>query len=265
MKLTRVTLTGADDRTDINQLLDLSARYPFVEWGILFSEARMGQDRYPSFDWILELSRRKLEYWREHGQTRNINLSAHICGSWMRMLLHGDQHFLLDCFQQIDHADYTLLGPSHQRTFQRAQLNFNTKTLGVDYNAFGFGLLIPSLHDYFGRLIFQLNRNNEAFLRTITSNVVCDLLVDMSGGRGKELDLTTANSLTAPYLQQYIGYAGGLNPDNVNQYLEELTSRPNKGNDKFFIDMESGVRTNNQFDLKKCEQVLEIAKQYIYK
>ena len=37
MKLTKVTLTGADDFTDPKRLIEISREYPFVEWGILFS------------------------------------------------------------------------------------------------------------------------------------------------------------------------------------------------------------------------------------
>jgi hypothetical protein len=40
MILDRVTITGADDDVDIGDLVDLSARYPFVEWGILSSSSR---------------------------------------------------------------------------------------------------------------------------------------------------------------------------------------------------------------------------------
>src|SRR5271155_2735117 len=37
-----VTLTGADDATDIARMADLSARYP-VEWGLLFAPVHQGR------------------------------------------------------------------------------------------------------------------------------------------------------------------------------------------------------------------------------
>ena len=38
MSLNCVTITGADDETDSQALQELSARYPFVEWGILIGD-----------------------------------------------------------------------------------------------------------------------------------------------------------------------------------------------------------------------------------
>jgi hypothetical protein len=51
--------TGVDNLTPISQLIEISERYPFVEWGVSFSSANMGQPRYPTLEWItqfLELS-----------------------------------------------------------------------------------------------------------------------------------------------------------------------------------------------------------------
>jgi len=38
MKINKITITGADDRTKISDLVQLQKDYPFVEWGILFSK-----------------------------------------------------------------------------------------------------------------------------------------------------------------------------------------------------------------------------------
>jgi hypothetical protein len=37
MRLKTVTITGADDAVDPEELLQIQQRYPFVEWGILLS------------------------------------------------------------------------------------------------------------------------------------------------------------------------------------------------------------------------------------
>ena len=48
IKLKCVTMTGADEDTDISRMIYLSRRYPFVEWGVLISATRSGQqNRYP--------------------------------------------------------------------------------------------------------------------------------------------------------------------------------------------------------------------------
>lgn len=70
-------------------------------------------------------------------------------------------------------------------------------------------------------------------------------LYDCSGGKGTEPDAWP----THPG-ERLVGYAGGLNPTNVKaQLLRMDTSGP------FWIDMESGVRTDDWLDLSKCEAV----------
>lgn len=49
-KLKLVTLTGADDKTDLAQLRALSDRYPFVEWALLVGPLP-GTQRNPSQAW----------------------------------------------------------------------------------------------------------------------------------------------------------------------------------------------------------------------
>lgn len=52
MILQGVTITGADDHTYIEELMNLSAKFPFVEWGILMSPKRVGTNRFPSGHWM---------------------------------------------------------------------------------------------------------------------------------------------------------------------------------------------------------------------
>jgi len=70
MRLTRVTLAGADESVDPKELSALSAEFPFCEWGILLSEKRAGSPRYPGLDWLNEL--RTLYYC-----VVRLNLSCH--------------------------------------------------------------------------------------------------------------------------------------------------------------------------------------------
>ncbi len=81
MKIKYVTLTGADDNTKHEELLRVSALYPFVEWGILFSQKKSGlAERYPSWDWVVDLAKKTNE---------NTNLSAHLCGQWVDDAMSG--------------------------------------------------------------------------------------------------------------------------------------------------------------------------------
>lgn len=58
------------------------------------------------------------------------------------------------------------------------------------------------------------------------------------------------DSLPPGLPNKLVGYAGGINPDNVSKFLALIAHA-----DNFYIDMESGVRTNGWFDLDKVESV----------
>ncbi len=81
------------------------------------------------------------------------------------------------------------------------------------------------------------------------------MLIDDSGGQGIDSPINIYPSVYK------IGYAGGINPDNVADKLTYLLENIHKGS--FWIDMESGVRTDDWFDLDKVLQVLEICKPII--
>lgn len=73
------------------------------------------------------------------------------------------------------------------------------------------------------------------------------MLFDTSGGRGKLPD-------SIPSHPGYtVGYSGGINPENVVEYIQRIPGL--EEDSKYWIDMESGVRTNNWLDLNKCEEV----------
>lgn len=71
-------------------------------------------------------------------------------------------------------------------------------------------------------------------------------LFDPSGGRGEEPSLVP--SLTG----NICGFAGGIGPDTVKNYLSKI-----EGEGKFWIDMESNIRTDGWFDLEKVLQVCQ--------
>jgi phosphoribosylanthranilate isomerase len=51
------------------------------------------------------------------------------------------------------------------------------------------------------------------------------------------------------------GYAGGLSPDNVESQIKLIR----KVASHFWIDAETGLRTNGEFDLTKVEQFIDLA------
>jgi phosphoribosylanthranilate isomerase len=82
------------------------------------------------------------------------------------------------------------------------------------------------------------------------------VLFDESAGRGISPD-----TWSKPIDGHFCGYAGGLNPDNVQSNLD-IISQVAK-DQKTWIDMETGVRTDNQIDLLKIRHVLSIAQAYV--
>lgn len=71
-------------------------------------------------------------------------------------------------------------------------------------------------------------------------------LYDASGGRGIEPTAWPPH----PGGDRLVGYAGGIGPDNVLEVIRAINSAG-----PYWIDMESGVRTDDWFDLTKVEAV----------
>lgn len=86
------------------------------------------------------------------------------------------------------------------------------------------------------------------------------VLLDESRGKGVA---PASWSVPAQYgeLPMYVGFAGGIGPDNTQSVLNQVRSlmRP------YWIDMETGVRTDNAFDAKKVEAVLRAAEPWVAK
>jgi hypothetical protein len=73
-------------------------------------------------------------------------------------------------------------------------------------------------------------------------------LFDRSGGAG----VAPASWPRHPGGGRLVGYAGGLGPENVRAALEAIGAEG-----PYWIDMESGVRTGDRFDLELCRCVCE--------
>lgn len=80
-----ITLTGADERTSLDELLELTRLYPEVEIGLLYTETPDGRNRYPSMNWLLRTA-----------QLLSGRIAVHVCGSGARRkLLSGDLRSLI--------------------------------------------------------------------------------------------------------------------------------------------------------------------------
>jgi len=230
----RVTITGADDSIRPDALGDLADRYPFVEWGILFSGSRQGMPRYPTPGWLSALG--------AVVANRKLTFSAHLCGRWVRdLVLQGNLTF---------RKEYEALWPM----WSRIQLNFHGQ-----YHKACIGF-VGALRDNRGKdWIFQHDGVNDGLISTFTQNpnLRAYPLFDRSGGAG-------AVPLWWPKpICPYQGYAGGLGPDNIVEEIRRIEAVT--GDSRIWIDMETRVRSEDDrvFDLGKVERCLELAKPFV--
>ncbi|MFH1841434.1 MAG: hypothetical protein ABH800_01570 [Candidatus Nealsonbacteria bacterium] len=231
----RVTITGADDSVDPEDLLGIAEKYPFVEFGILLSKKRAGSARFPSFSWLEKLCK--------IGSEKKMILSGHICGVWVREFCLGNPSFFQDC-------DF------FYKMFDRLQLNFHSEFHNVDPVGFCKLLLANNSKQF----IFQIDNVNNKLLRLAKkfSKVNAAALFDLSGGTGilpKEWPKARSDC--------FCGYAGGLGPENIEEQMKEISKAA--GDNLTWVDSETKLRSpdNTKFLLEKAESFLKKNKPWV--
>lgn len=145
----------------------------------------------------------------------DIDLSAHLCGGYSRSIMGGEAPDL----------------PIDIDLFDRAQVNHAAPVVNRILDVFP---------NWGPRFITQ----TRATRFPADDNV--DWLFDPSGGRGK-----TPNEWPAhPGDNRLVGYAGGIGPENVQDILKQIDC-----DGRYWIDMESRIRTDDWLDLDKVEAV----------
>lgn len=231
--LTHISITGADDNTSITDLVKISKSFPYAEWGILYYPEREGAKRNPTKDWrnqfITSIPKEKT--------------AIHLCGE--------------DVFKQIlaDDFDSSQL-KSELAHFGRIQLNINSRKLKKFFTDEEIAQIYKKLLACKFHIIAQYNYISEkAITNFINTNTVdysrFDILLDSSLGKGISPDTwTVPNGLSK---NATLGFAGGLNPENIfNSFtkIEQITEN------SYWLDLESGARTDNEFDLNKVKNIL---------
>lgn len=231
----KVTVTGADDNTDVLKMVELQKKFPFVEFAILVQPNRSGLPRWPRKEWIKTLSGCDLQ------------LSLHLCGHYVNDLLLGDSTSI-----------FTELGDIWNM-FDRVQINTHGEKHETELNSMAI-----LLNNFPGKeFIFQYdNENNEAFEHALNSGVNCSALFDLSHGAG-----VLPNSWPKIIDGAKCGYAGGLSPDNVKEQMDNIIEK--NGHDvNIWIDAETHLRSRTDgidiFDLKKVESFLINSEEFVY-
>jgi len=229
MILKKVTFTGVDKWTNLKHMIELWNKNQYVEWGFLYSEKSMGvEKRYPTKKEILS-------YFGD-----NMNKSLHLCGSVVRDILENGN---------INYDVSYLIS-----MVNRVQLNFNLNRTKLNMIKF-----FNVINDYDKTFILQVNDNNKLFIDSIVPFIDKDkfhYLFDASGGIGIEF-----NEVPKPIEGKICGWAGGLNPENLESKLIQLEKELPKDL-PIWIDMETGVRTDDYFDLSKVEKCCDIINKF---
>ena len=144
--------------------------------------------------------------------------AMHVCGAWSRQINnHPDGAWPVD------------LNPHY---FNRVQVNhthpdpIRLVTLSERYGR----QFIGQCRDYFPRPSMGVR-----------------WLFDASGGRG----IKPSVWIDPSHQSISCGYAGGIDPDSARSVVAKIPAAT------YWIDMETGVRTDDWFDLDKCEAVLK--------
>lgn len=225
MKITRVTITGADDLVSHHELADLAQEFQWLELGVLYSLERAASPRYPSDGW-----RQQLFHCVEPRQ-----IALHFCGEAALGAMAGI----------VQDLPFVPVGC-------RIQLNgFSKWRLPA--------LLIAHAREDL-QVILQCDgtaaaTGNALRLRSVHENV--SALIDASGGAGRFQPDTW---IQPPGLLR-CGYAGGINEFNVESALQIVRDLPGQDG---WIDLETGCRDHeNRFDLAKARRILELAKPFV--
>lgn len=222
-----VTMTGADESVTPKQLLEISQQSPFVEWAILVSRNSTGnRSRFPGMEWIKELT----------PFSDVLNLSLHLCGSYVNDLLLGDVSFVVNELSEI------------WDSFGRVQIN--THGVAHEYNARKLVEALDCFRDK--EFIFQYDNMNDGPLNAcIKAGVNCSALFDLSHGAG-----IAPEAWPEMLAGVKCGYAGGIGPHNAGYHIKEV-SKISKDQETW-IDMETHIRSldDSVFDLGKVENVL---------
>lgn len=223
------TLTGADDHIQQADLWHLASQFRagMVEWGILYSANNQGAGRYPSFEWIEQLTTMM-------GRGNTPRFSLHVCGRAVQQFLDGTGHV-----------------SEVAKAFPRVQVNFRAREYPLET------IRAMMVRNADKTIITQHNFANAALWRDLRDFGNHAVLFDQSGGRG-----VSPAAWPAPIEGVRVGYAGGLGLDNLATELVKIRTAAGHGTG-YWIDAEGKLRDKqDRFDIRLARQFLEIVQDF---
>lgn len=239
MVLKYITCSGANEHTDIDDLLALVKEYPIMEIGIQVSEKKITENP-ARFDWITALHEKVI------ASKIAPNIALHVNGDWVRQFANRAIIPELDYF-------LTLRNGLKDCFIKRLQVNF---LIGNNYRI-DFGRFCQAMTDHSARpIVLPYNEQNAAFVHKLHSkSIKFECLYDSSHGEG-----ILPQQLQAPVFKDCLqGYSGGFSADNVAEQLQKLSLvvKPKRA---IYIDAEGKLKGNDgHLDLQKCKAYIENA------
>ena len=228
MRLELVSLTGADDLVKVDDLNSIIDQYHFAEFALLLMPEAMGENRFPDLSWIYDF---KTNFKGKH-------TAMHLCGSAF-----------------IDFCNGSLETKELIKGFKRIQLNLNFGDVAGKYDPEKMVTQIQNHPEI--TFIIQYESANASVLQKLKNINNHALLFDSSAGQG-----ISPKAWPSPLDDHLCGYAGGINPENIIPTIKAIKDVI-PSDYSTWIDMETGIRTNDHFDISKVHSVLDQARPYI--
>lgn len=239
-----VSLSGADEKTDLAALCHLANEYPEAEFAILYHPGKFGSPRYPSPEWLQKL-------WRLFDSSRLLtrdSFAIHLCGTIIEDIVAGKAAAKLEAMGEVwsmfGRVQLNGAGPLRGKHRDLASASAMADSLrGIPFwNRRTFIVQVDGVHDHW------LTRLSEAGFQT-------EALFDRSCGRGVQ----PGGEWPWAFPKTRCGYAGGLSLENLEEQIPKILNRSSVGK-PIWIDMESSLRTMDLFDLSKSEAVLKMVR-----
>uniref|UniRef100_A0A6T8MTK1 Xylose isomerase-like TIM barrel domain-containing protein n=1 Tax=Hemiselmis andersenii TaxID=464988 RepID=A0A6T8MTK1_HEMAN len=242
MKLSMMGFCGADDSVDPRLLAAISARYDWVEWGVLFRDDKQGQPRFATFEWIEDL--------KTVNEDKRMGLAGHLCSKYAIDLLKGDASFVRKMHEEHGFTRFQLNAT--------AANNVDSSQLGAE----GADALRRVAEELPGcEFILQANDETEVLWKPLLASsppANLSFLFDESKGLG----VVAASYPPPPPEGVRFGYTGGLGPKNIGVQMGKMQSAA--GDREIWVDMESSLRTKLEggqdiFDVYKAMACIRVA------
>lgn len=216
----RITLTGLDARTDLSQLASRITGYD-IEFAVLVRRAQDNGPRYPSQEVIDRIV-----------DAFPGRVALHICGTAARVaLLDGS-------------FNHTWL-KNRQGKIRRIQVNGRVSRPELYVLLDRYGAEVDIITQHCGPNSDLAGCEVRRHPRGVHGDH--EVLVDDSGGTGKVPDRRVP-----PRTKKRYGFAGGLSPETIPRELPLILEH-----NATWIDMESGLRSNDWFDIGRAVAAIE--------